>query len=116
MISADSSLDREDSAKPMIKALKKRHLAPIYGEPMGGRCPHAPEEKDYLVIDEVPDVFHCGHLHVYGCERYRGVTVVNSATFQGRTSYMKRRGVVPTPGRVPIVDLQTNQVQKLRFA
>ena len=83
---------------------------------MGGRCPHAPEDKDYLIIDEVPDVLHCGHLHVYGCERYRGVTVVNSATFQGRTSYMKRRGVMPTPGRVPIVDLQTNQVQKLRFA
>ena len=116
LISADSSLDRENSVNPMIKSLKKRHLAPIYGEPMGGRAPIAPEGRDYLVIEEVPDVFHTGHLHVYGCGKYRGVLLVNSATFQERTSYMKRRGVRPTPGIVPLVDLRTRKVRAIHFA
>ncbi len=116
LISADPTLDRSDAAKPMVKALQKRHLSPIYGEPMGGRAPHAPEDKDYLLIEEVPDVLHCGHLHVYGCGRYRGVTVVNSATFQAQTNYMRKRGVKPTPGIVPILDLKTKNVQKLKFA
>jgi DNA polymerase II small subunit len=116
LISADSDLNREDSIAPMVKLLRKRHLAPIYGEPMGGRTPLAPEERDYLVIEDVPDVFHCGHLHVYGCGKYRGVVLVNSATFQERTIYMKRMGAKPTPGIVPIVNLQTNHVRAIRFA
>ncbi|MEA1904912.1 MAG: metallophosphoesterase, partial [Candidatus Hadarchaeota archaeon] len=116
LISADSTLNREDSVSPMVKLLRKRHLAPIYGEPMGGRTPLAPEERDYLVIEDVPDVFHCGHLHVYGCGKYRGVVLVNSATFQERTIYMKRLGARPTPGIVPVVDLQTNHVRAIRFA
>jgi DNA polymerase II small subunit len=116
LISSDSSLDRVDSVKPMVKSLRKRHLAPIYGDPMGGRAPLAPEERDYLVIDEVPDVLHCGHLHVYGCGKYRGVILVNSATFQKRTNYMKSMGVKPTPGIVPIIDLQTNQARAIHFA
>ncbi|KXB02648.1 hypothetical protein AKJ45_01610 [candidate division MSBL1 archaeon SCGC-AAA261F19] len=115
LISADPELDREDVVKSMIKVLQKRHLAPIYGSPMGARTPIAPEEKDYMVIEDPPDVLHCGHLHRYGCGRYRGVLMVNSGTFQERTSYMKRMGVVPTPGMVPVMDLQTKNVRTIQF-
>ena len=44
----------------MEELLKKRHLAPIYGD----RTPLASELEDYLVIEDVPDVFHTGHVHI----------------------------------------------------
>ncbi len=116
LFSAVSGLDRKDVVTPMKEILRRRHLAPIYGEPMGGRTPIAPEKEDYLVIDEVPDVLHCGHLHRYGCGEYRGVLMVNSATFQEQTVFMKRQGIVPTPGRVPIVDLETKKARAINFA
>ncbi len=116
LISADPGLDRESVAKPMREVMKKRHLAPIYGNPMGGRTPIAPELDDYLVIDDVPDVLHCGHLHKYGCDEYRGVLMVNSATFQAQTLFMKRQGVNPTPGHVPIIDLETKEARAINFA
>lgn len=107
-----SGLDRKDSVKPMIKLLQKRHLAPIYG----GRTALSPERADYMVIDEVPDVFHCGHVHVNGYVKYRDVSVINSGTFQAKTLYMQKLGVEPTPGIVPIFDLKTHQVSVMRFA
>ncbi len=116
LISAVSDLDRENIGRPMKEVMKRRHLAPIYGKPMGGRTPIAPEEKDHLLIDEVPDVLHCGHLHRYDCEEYRGVLMVNSATFQEQTLFMKRQGVVPTPGYVPIVNLKTKEAKAINFA
>lgn len=116
LASANSDLDRRNVVPPMKEMMKKRHLAPIYGEPMGGKTPIAPEKEDYMVIEEVPDVFHCGHLHIYGCGEYRETLLVNSATFQEQTSFMKRQGIVPTPGRVPIVNLKTKEVRTINFA
>lgn len=116
LISADLALDRENVVNPMERMLKKRHLAPIYGEPMGGKTPISPESEDYLVIDGVPDVLHCGHLHRYGCGKYRGVIMINSATFQSQTIFMKRQGINPTPGRVPIVNLETKETRAINFA
>lgn len=116
LISAVSDLDREDVVSPMREVLKRRHMAPIYGEPMGGRTPIAPEKEDYLIIDEIPDVFHCGHLHRYGCDDYHGVLIVNSATFQEQTVFMKRQGITPTPGLVPVINLKTKEARTINFA
>jgi DNA polymerase II small subunit len=112
LIATMPGLNRKKSTPPMVKLLQKRHLAPVYG----GRTAISPEQQDFLVIEEAPDVFHCGHTHVYGYERYRNVEVVNSGTFQGRTIYMQQRGVKPTPGIVPIIDLQTRQLRVIDFA
>jgi DNA polymerase II small subunit len=112
LIATMPGLNRQKSTPPMIKLLQKRHLAPVYG----GRTAISPEPQDYLVIEEAPDVFHCGHMHVYGYERYRGVEVVNSGTFQETTIYMRRLGVKPTPGIVPVIDLQTHQARVIHFA
>ncbi len=112
LIATMPGLNRQKSTPPMIKLLQKRHLAPVYG----GRTAISPEQQDYLVIEEVPDVFHCGHIHVYGYERYRDVEVVNSGTFQETTTYMRRLGVKPTPGIVPVIDLQTRQARVIHFA
>ena len=88
-----------------------RHLAPIYG----GKTTLSPESRDYLVIDRVPDIFHAGHIHVYGACNHRGVLVVNSGGWQEQTDYMAKLGLVPTPGIVPVVNLQTLQVKVLNF-
>lgn len=112
IIATMPGLNRQDPTPLMIKLLQKRHLAPIYG----GRTAISPEQQDYLVIEEAPDVFHCGHVHVQGCTRYRDVSVVNSGTFQEMTRFMQQLGVKPTPGIVPVVDLQTHQTKVIHLA
>jgi DNA polymerase II small subunit len=103
---------RKDVSSMMIRLLRARHLAPMYG----GKVAVVPEERDFLVIDEVPDVLHCGHLHLSGCKKYKGVWAINSGTFQSMTSYMRERGIVPTPGVVTVIDLQKNEPSVMRLA
>ncbi len=90
-------------AIPMIELLKKRHLVPLYG----GKTELAPLHKDWMVIDKVPDIVHFGHAHHNAIDSYRGVRVINSGTFQSQTDFMKKQGVVPTPGIVTFVNLRT---------
>jgi len=97
--------------KAMRLLLQCRHLAPIYGQ----RTPIAPEKRDFMVIERVPDIFHAGHVHVLKCDTYRGTQIVNSGAWQEQTEYMKKMGFVPVPGIVPIVNLQTLQVNTVNF-
>jgi len=101
----------ESPEKAMQLLLRGRHLAPIYGQ----RTPIAPGKRDFLVIERVPDIFHAGHVHVQGHGKYRGVLVVNSGAWQERTEYMSRLGLKPTPGIIPVVNLQTMQLTTLDF-
>ncbi|HET6398032.1 MAG TPA: metallophosphoesterase, partial [Candidatus Thermoplasmatota archaeon] len=96
-------LDYEHPLPTMKQMLQCRHLAPLYGE----RTPVAPEHKDYLVVNEVPDIFVTGHVHVPGIEPYRGVLMVNSGTWQSQTAYQKMLNFTPQPAKMPIIDLQT---------
>ncbi|WP_409200117.1 DNA-directed DNA polymerase II small subunit [Methanobrevibacter sp. DSM 116169] len=84
----------------MEELLKKRHLAPIYGE----RTPLASELEDYLVIDQVPDVFHTGHVHINTYRKYNGIHLINSGTFQTQTEFQKIYNIIPTPAEVPVLD------------
>lgn len=92
-------------AEAMKVLLKARHLSPIYGE----RTPIAPEQEDHMVITEVPDIFHSGHIHVLDAQNYRGTLIVNSGTWQGQTNFQRTMGITPTPGVAVIVDLSTLQ-------
>lgn len=93
----------------MEEMLKKRHLAPIYGE----RTPLASELEDYLVIDEVPDVFHTGHVHINTYRKYNGVHLINSGTFQTQTEFQKIYNIIPTPAEVPV--LHKGKYKHLKF-
>ena len=93
----DFAYERSDII--MKELLQKRHLAPIYGE----RTPLASELEDYLVIDEVPDVFHTGHIHINSYARYKGIHLINSGTFQTQTEFQKIYNIKPTPAEVPIL-------------
>jgi DNA polymerase II small subunit len=97
--------------RAMRLLLQSRHLAPLYG----GKTPLSPESKDALVIERVPDIFHAGHVHCLEYANYRGVLLVNSGCWQGQTDYMARNGVLPTPAKVPVVNLQTLEVSVVPF-
>lgn len=92
------------------KTLKSRHLHPIYGEK-----PITPEREDHLVIEKAPDIYHSGHVHKNGYDKYRGTICVNSGTWQEKTPFQRRIGHKPTPGRLPIIETKKGKINVLRF-
>lgn len=111
IIAVIPGMSHDHPEKSMRLLLQGRHLAPVYG----GKTMLSPENRDYLVIDKVPDILHAGHVHVLGYCNYRGVLVVNSGGWQEQTDYMEKLGLVPTPGLVPVVNLMTLEVTVLDF-
>ena len=98
-------------AAVMRHFLKVRHMSPIYGS----RTPIAPETEDMMVIDDVPDIFHSGHVHFVGLDMYKGVLIVNSGAWQRQTDFQESVGITPTPGMAIIVNLQTMKVYQKDF-
>jgi len=112
IISTVPDMGFEHPEKAMKLLLRGRHLAPVYG----GKTPLSPENRDFLVIEDVPDILHAGHIHVLGYTNYRGVLIVNSGGWQEQTDYMRRLGLTPTPGKVPVVNLQTLETTVIPFS
>lgn len=110
LISSASGLSYSHPEKVMIEFLKRRHLSPVYGGNL-----IIPEDIDYMVVEEAPDIVHCGHIHKNGYAQYRGTLVINSGTFQKRTEYQIKQGHVPTPALVPIYELKTGKLRTLDF-
>jgi len=104
-----ANLKYETPAKAMIELLKRRHIAPVYG----GRTLIAPEEEDLMVIEKIPNVFHAGHVHTFESTNYKGVTVVNSGTWQEQTEYMKNMGIYPDKAKATLINLNNNSVQAI---
>ncbi|HUI24058.1 MAG TPA: DNA-directed DNA polymerase II small subunit [Nitrososphaerales archaeon] len=101
--------DRPTDAMKLL--LRARHLAPTYGK----RTALSPELRDYMVVDQVPDVFHVGHVHTYGELSYRGTLLVNSGTWQAQTQFQLNMGMEPTPSIVPVLDLSTLKAVRRNF-
>ncbi|MEM4262256.1 MAG: metallophosphoesterase, partial [Thermoplasmata archaeon] len=95
----------------MREMLKRRHLAPIYGE----RTAIAPEEKDYLVIEDVPDIFVTGHVHNAGVGDYRGVIMINASAWQAQTEFQRMHNHVPDPCKAFMVHLGTCRARVVKF-
>jgi len=90
----------------MKHLLKGRHLSPIYGS----QTPIAPETEDLLVIDDIPDIFHVGHVHKAQLDMYKGILLVNSGSWQKQTPFQASVGMTPNPGIALMVNLKTFQV------
>jgi DNA polymerase II small subunit len=101
--------DRPTDAMKLL--LRARHLAPTYGK----RTALSPEMRDYMVVDQVPDVFHAGHVHTYGEMTYRGTLLINSGTWQAQTNFQSNMGMYPTPSIIPILDLSSLKVTRRNF-
>jgi DNA polymerase II small subunit len=106
-----AGLDNDHPERAMKLLLQCRHLAPVYG----GKTLLSPEDRDSLVIERIPDIFHAGHIHALGYTNYRGTLIVNSGGWQDQTDYMKKLGFMPTPSKVPVVNLQTLELTTIAF-
>jgi DNA polymerase II small subunit len=91
--------------------LRARHLAPIYGH----RTTIVPAMTDQLVIEQVPDIMHVGHIHTTGTERYRGTLMISSGTWQAQTPYQSKMGIKPDPCVITIVNLKDLSVDMHKF-
>ena len=111
IISTVPNMNFHTPEKAMRLLLQSRHLAPIYG----GKTLIAPEKQDFMFIERVPDIFHAGHVHVLRHDTYRGILMVNSGAWQTITSYQKKMGLAPTPGIIPVVNLQKLEVTSIDF-
>ncbi|MDE1829613.1 MAG: DNA-directed DNA polymerase II small subunit [Thaumarchaeota archaeon] len=106
VVGTTPGLSYAQPAKAMRALLKTRHLSPIYGK----RTPIAPELEDFMVINDVPDIFHSGHVHVVDLDMYKGTLIVNSGAWQSQTGYQASVGITPTPGIAIIINLATMKV------
>ncbi|WP_396611152.1 DNA-directed DNA polymerase II small subunit [Haloferax sp. S1W] len=102
----------DEPHKAMYQLLKKRHVAPQFG----GHTRLAPEELDYLVMEQVPDIFHTGHVHKLGWGKYHNVLAVNSGCWQAQTDFQKSVNIDPDSGYAPIVDLDTLDMTVRKFS
>lgn len=101
----------EDSVVGMKYMLKKRHLAPIWGE----RNALSPEEYDQMVIRTPPDIFVTGHTHSHATDWYNGVPLVVSSTMQGQTDFMQMLGYSSMKGFLTIYNIQSREFKVVSF-
>ncbi|MBD3312476.1 DNA polymerase II small subunit [archaeon] len=91
--------------------LRKRHLSPSHSASL-----IAPSiNDDFLLINKVPDVFISGHVHHSGYGVYKGVSLLNCSCFQAPTDFMKRLGMHPKPGKIPVMSLKNKKVKIIDF-
>nr|WP_048075620.1 DNA-directed DNA polymerase II small subunit [Haloquadratum walsbyi] len=101
----------DEPHKAMYQLLKKRHIAPQFGE----RTRLAPEDSDHLTIDNIPDIFHTGHVHKLGWGKYHNVLAVNSGCWQAQTAFQRSVNIDPDVGYAPIIDLDTLEMTVRKF-
>src|SRR3989344_1675607 len=91
--------------------LQKRHLAPSHSATL-----YVPDENfDPLVIDKVPDIFVSGHVHQITVSSYRNVSLINSSCWVVQSGDQAKRGMVPNPAKIPIMNLKTREVRIMNF-
>jgi DNA polymerase II small subunit len=111
IIASIPGLSYSKPAEAMKILLKSRHLSPIYGQ----RTPIAPEKEDMMIIEDVPDVLHSGHVHVIDVDSYKGTLLVNSGAWQSQTPFQQTMGITPTPGIAIAINLSNLKPYKIDF-
>ena len=106
IVKTTPGLSYDSPTNVMKHLLKARHLSPIYGS----QTPIAPEVEDLMVIDDIPDVFHVGHVHRAQLDMYKGILLINSGSWQNQTPFQASVGMIPNPGIALMVNLKTFQV------
>lgn len=111
LVSDIKNVTYQNPTSGMKEMILRRHLCPIYGK----KTVIAPEEKDYMVIEKIPQIFHCGHIHTLGIEKYKNITLINSGTWQRQTEFQKKVNIIPNPAKVPILNLKNGKMCILNF-
>ncbi|MCF2139129.1 MAG: hypothetical protein K9W44_03655 [Candidatus Lokiarchaeota archaeon] len=99
-------MTNEDPYKTMKEYIRARDLVPTYGK----KTEIAPVEKNWFVLDELPDILHTGHLHKNGFGKYHGILLVNSGCFQDQTEFMDSLGIIPDYGKPTVINMK-NKLQ-----
>ena len=105
-----NKMNPQDIEEIMKLHLKSRHLAPTHGSSQV-----VPLTRDYLVIDETPDIYATGHIHKVLSSKYKETILINSSCWQYQTSYQKKYGMNPDIAKIPIVNLRDKTFQILDF-
>jgi len=102
----------QDRAELVLKfLLQKRHLAPTHTSNL-----YVPDpQQDPLLIDKVPDIFITGHIHRMKNINYRNVTALNCGCWVKQSEDQKKRGIVPDPSKIFLINLQTREIQTRDF-
>jgi len=106
IVKTTPGLSYDSPTNVMKHLLRARHLSPIYGS----QTPIAPEVEDLMVIDDIPNVFHVGHVHRAQLDMYKGILLINSGSWQSQTPFQASVGMTPNPGIALMVNLKTFQV------
>jgi Archaeal DNA polymerase II, small subunit/DNA polymerase delta, subunit B len=105
-----NKMDPDDIEAIMKLHLRSRHLAPTHGSTQV-----VPLARDYLVIDETPDIYATGHIHKTLVSKYKDTLLINASCWQYQTSYQKKYGQIPDVAKIPVVNLRTKEAQILDF-
>lgn len=105
-------MNQNHPAKIMREMLKRRHMAPIYG----GIASLAPEKRDYMIIDTIPDIFVTGHVHVTAVDSYRNILLINASAWQAQTEYQRMMDFMPDPAKAVMVNLKNLTPSVIQFS
>ncbi len=105
LVATIPGIEYENPIPPMLEMLKRRHLAISYG----AKTPLAPEAKDYMIINPVPDIFVTGHVHHTAVHRQAGITLINASTWQSQTPFQKMHNTQPDAGKIIVTNLKTGR-------
>ncbi len=108
-IRKNGGYDRADMIMKFL--LQRRHLAPAHTSTL-----ILPDHAtDPLFIGIVPDIFATGHVHRTSVSDYKGVALINSSCWQGKTKFQERMGHNPQPSRLPVFNLKTGVTKIINF-
>jgi DNA polymerase II small subunit len=111
VVKTTPGLSYDNPTNVMRNLLQARHLSPTFGS----STPIAPETEDMMVIEEMPDIFFTGHVHVAGVDLYKGILLINSGAWQKQTPFQTSVGITPTPSIAIITNLKTFKVYYKNF-
>ncbi len=86
--------------------LEYRHLSPEYGT----FTSIAPYPKDYLVINEIPDILITAHHHMANIGIYKGVRIVSCGSLKHPRSNQSEKKKKSSIGVFPIIDTTTGEI------
>ena len=97
--------------KVVKELLKRRHLSPIHG-----LSDYIPCEKDYMVLEEIPDIISTGDQHRCEVSMYNNILLIAGSCWQSITPFEEKVGNNPDPCKVPLFNLKTREIKILDFS
>lgn len=102
----------DSPSKVVRELLKRRHLASMHSHAI-----YVPDEnKDRLLIEEVPDIIATADFHRSDVDLYNNILIICSSCWQSQTSFEEKVGNNPDPCRVPVINLKTRAIKIWDFS